>query len=413
MNLEALSLNLDTLLEYMTKARYSRSYTKVVKDEAEWILSHEFRNKWSSYLHVYQQHVSNGETESTLCNRRRIISILANFEEKGLFPHGGNTSSLFPHGAYWKLNYEFKELVDHLAKVEAKRGLKDSSIHGMLCSTSCFLLAMQKRGCDTIDAVQEEDVLSYFVNDMNGDIKILHGRGVMKDIRTMLKDGIDWRNGVCNKLLLFLPEMKGVTKNVQYLTKGEISKIKATLDAGILNKRNTAIGWLLLATGMRACDIAGLKLSNLNWKMDILSLVQQKTGVLLELPLTSVVGNHIYDYYINERPKVNSEFVFLREAVPYQGMTSGNINNIVNKLFDKAKIRLNPGDRRGSHLFRYNRATELLERGISQPIISAALGHESPSSLDPYIQIDLLHLKKYALDVSMFPVRQEVLCCEN
>jgi len=74
----------------------------------------------------------------------------------------------------------------------------------------------------------------------------------------------------------------------------------------------------------------------------------------------------------------------------------------------KAGIRQNPGDRKGMHLFRHYLATSLLGYGVEQPIISSTLGHQSPSSLAPYLSADFTHLKECALNIERFPVRKEV-----
>jgi integrase len=75
---------------------------------------------------------------------------------------------------------------------------------------------------------------------------------------------------------------------------------------------------------------------------------------------------------------------------------------------DKAGIRSRPGDRRGFHLFRHHLATTLLKHGISQPVISSTLGHQSPDSLAPYLSADFANLKKCALSIDCFPIKKEV-----
>jgi integrase len=74
----------------------------------------------------------------------------------------------------------------------------------------------------------------------------------------------------------------------------------------------------------------------------------------------------------------------------------------------QAGIRNQPGDRRGFHLFRHHLATSLLENGVEQPVISSALGHQSPKSLHTYPGADFLHLKECALSIECFPVKEEV-----
>ena len=408
MDLKHLSENLDTLLDYMDSHGYSKSYVSKIRSEADWIFEHAPESSWTGYQDIYEQYVLDGLSDTDLHNCRTVLNLLSAFDENGKYPDGRHTDSIFVRGAYGKLIPEFKELVDYSAAAAKARGLNPSSVKVMTSHVSCFFFAMQERGCRTVDSIQELDVLSFFIDGTVEDFQILRGRSYMKDVRTMLRDGLGWRDGACKKLLDYLPETKGITKNVQFLTESEVDSIKGALGSSMLSRRNTAIGYLLLATGMRISDVAGLKLSSLDWNADLISLKQQKTGAPLELPLTSEVGNSIYDYLTYERPKVDSEYVFLTDQAPYQRMCATNVDSIVSKIFDKAGIRLSPGDRRGGHLFRYHLATDMLERGAAQPVISAALGQQAPSSLNPYIQADLAHLKKPTLDISRFPVRKGV-----
>ncbi|RJW53382.1 hypothetical protein DXB25_00575 [Lachnospiraceae bacterium OM02-31] len=62
-------------------------------------------------------------------------------------------------------------------------------------------------------------------------------------------------------------------------------------------------------------------------------------------------------------------------------MSSGAVWHIASKIYDAAGIRLAEGNRRGTHLFRYNVATIFVGSGIPRPVASAVLGHEDPSSL--------------------------------
>ncbi len=73
-----------------------------------------------------------------------------------------------------------------------------------------------------------------------------------------------------------------------------------------------------------------------------------------------------------------------------------------------AGLRQKTGDRKGTHIFRHNLATSLLENGISRPIISQTLGHTAPDSLEPYLKADFIHLKKCAVSIEGFPVSEEV-----
>jgi integrase len=60
--------------------------------------------------------------------------------------------------------------------------------------------------------------------------------------------------------------------------------------------RNAAIIMLGLRMGLRASDIVNLNLTDISWKDSAISIIQQKTGVHLKLPLPVDVGNSLYRY---------------------------------------------------------------------------------------------------------------------
>jgi integrase len=175
-----------------------------------------------------------------------------------------------------------------------------------------------------------------------------------------------------------------------------------------LSLRDKAIGKLLLITGIRACDIAGMRLGHIDWETDEIRLPQQKTGQPLVIPLKASIGNPIYDYLIGERPGSGSDRVFLSSNHPHYPLKAGAVWHISAKIYKFAGVRQNKGNRRGTHLFRHNVATAMLGNGIQRPVASCMLGHASPDSLDAYIHADLVHLKECALGIGDFPATEEV-----
>lgn len=149
-------------------------------------------------------------------------------------------------------------------------------------------------------------------------------------------------------------------------------------------------------------------MDSIDWTNDRLHIRQQKTDVPLELPLTAVVGNAIYDYLTKERPQVDHLEIFISQCHPYAGLKSRSLSNVANKIMKAANVRGANGDRKGFHIFRHHLATTLLGNGIPQPVISRALGHSSPASLDTYLSADFSHLKECSLSIEQFPLRKGV-----
>ena len=166
-----------------------------------------------------------------------------------------------------------------------------------------------------------------------------------------------------------------------------------------MHLRDKAIISLALYTGLRCIDIVNLKLSDIDWKKDKISIIQEKTGVPLELPLLSSYGNILYDYITKERPKADIENVFIRLDANLP-LKVGGVISMIRLFFSKNDIC--GTKRKGTHIFRHNITNNLLKNEIPQYIISHILGHVLPESINPYLHTDFYHLKQQALDISEF-----------
>src|SRR6266446_8648282 len=67
--------------------------------------------------------------------------------------------------------------------------------------------------------------------------------------------------------------------------------------------RDYAMFLLIAAYGLRGCDIAGLKLADINWRAGELRVNQSKTRSPLRLPLTDPVAQALLDYLREGRPQ--------------------------------------------------------------------------------------------------------------
>jgi site-specific recombinase XerD len=167
--------------------------------------------------------------------------------------------------------------------------------------------------------------------------------------------------------------------------------------SGTVSARDAAVTLLALTTGLRACDIIALRLADIDWRGATITIVQQKTGNPLSVPLAALVKAKLADYVLDERPDSSDEHVFLRSLAPYTRLADhASIYRVTADTFDKAGV---VDVRAGTRFLRHNAASRLLRAGTSLPTISAVLGHASPESTNVYMSVDEVRLLECVLPV--------------
>lgn len=411
MNVQNLRDNYPKLISFMENNSYSKTYVDRFKREITKILVLADSEDWSCYTDVYLDYTKTPHSPDYLRDKRTIIGAIEQFDVYSRFPDGRRRHELFKRGAYPLLSPEFKSVIDYYCEAEKRRGKKVTTIYTESHNASTFFLSLQQKGIDSLVKITEEAVLSIF---MSPDETLLRSCSYKKNITAVLKACIPCHPETCHRILAFLPALRETRKNIQYLTSEEIQKVKEALANGEnpLTLCDKAIGMLALYTGLRGCDIAGMTLDSIDWDRDLIYIRQQKTELPLEIPLTAVVGNAIYDYLTSERPHTESRYIFVSQHRPYDRLKNRSIGNVAVRIMKAAGIRQFKGDRKGFHIFRHHLATALLGNGVPQPVISRTLGHTSPDSLDAYLSADFPHLKECSITIERFPVPEEVFSHE-
>ena len=174
-------------------------------------------------------------------------------------------------------------------------------------------------------------------------------------------------------------------------------RVVQTCVSGAVSARDAAITLLALTTGLRACDIVGLRLSDIDWRGQTLGIVQQKTNNPLRVPLTTLVAAKLADYVLDERPSSVDDHVFLRSVAPHVRLADhASIYRVTVGVFAKAGIT---DVKAGTRFLRHNAASRMLRAAVSLPTISAVLGHADPESTNRYMSVDADRLRQCVLEV--------------
>jgi len=156
--------------------------------------------------------------------------------------------------------------------------------------------------------------------------------------------------------------------------------------SGVVSARDAAITLLALLTGLRACDIIGLRLGDIDWRTRTVGLVQQKTGNPLTLPLPELLATKLADYVLSERPDTDDDHVFLRSVAPHTSLADhASVYRVTADTFRRAGVT---SVKAGTRFLRHSAASRLLAAGVPLPTISAVLGHCDADSTNHYMSVD-------------------------
>ena len=175
----------------------------------------------------------------------------------------------------------------------------------------------------------------------------------------------------------------------------QVQRLLAVVDRREPNgQRNYAMLLLAATSGLRSCEVRALRLDDIDWSNDEITIFSPKTGRSRKLPLTSPVGEAILDYLREERPPSVHREVFLSSRPP-RGPLRGKINRWLARCFDKAGIEKS---RRGAHTLRHSLAVHLLRSGETLKSIGDVLGHRSPETTFIYTKLHVEDLRTVALE---------------
>jgi len=105
---------------------------------------------------------------------------------------------------------------------------------------------------------------------------------------------------------LFMLSIRREEKIKPFMPQDDIAAVLSIIDRStVRGKRDYAIILLAAVTGLRACDIVGLSLDSMDWRIGEIRIIQEKTEKALALPLTTDVGEAVREYVLNARPHSN------------------------------------------------------------------------------------------------------------
>lgn len=276
-----------------------------------------------------------------------------------------------------------------------ERGLSDATIGDYCRAADHFFFWLAGRGT-SLDAIQ--------MSDIDDAIAAEHRRGAwnrrtIHDYAQRLRPFFAFaeKRGWCRTGLtvgITAPQFMADETVPKGIKREDVVRLLASvLDDRPVDKRDRAILMLFVAYGLRAGEVAGLRLDDLDWENEIIRVRCPKPGRTHVWPLTPAVGHAILRYITDVRPTCHGRSLFFTLQAPIRPVGRKTLGKIVHDRL--AGIGIVTG-RRGTHALRHAAAQHLLDQGMSMKVIGDFLGHSDPSSTAIYAKVDLAALREVA-----------------
>jgi len=338
---------------------------------------------------LYRESLHNGSISRNVYNlRTRGTRILREVFETGTF--------------YWKgpVEKEVPPLPESFEQIAAGIIGTDCLEHrdrNVLSVVRRFLLSLADAGINDISQIKAEHVQTFLSNISQTRAKSMDDviSSLRKLDRYLTNTGMA---GLPYAGLLMAPRARE-KRIYPCMPQDDLSLIIQSIDRSTaIGKRDFAILLLSLSSGMRAGDIAGIKLSDIDWRNNELRIVQGKTQNPVNLPMHRGVGSALADYILNGRPVSRSPQIFLRSLAPYQRFKDGvSVACVLRRRMNAVGISHEPGDGKTMHGIRRMLGTRMTIEGVPVTTIAQVLGHQNADSTRPYISLDIEGLRECAL----------------
>ena len=172
----------------------------------------------------------------------------------------------------------------------------------------------------------------------------------------------------------------------------QVTALLASCDpATRTGRRDLAILTLLARLGLRAGEVAALRLDDIDWRLGEIT-VRGKGNRHDRLPLPADAGQRIVAYLQDGRPgTAQGRTVFVRAQAPYRALTSNAVTTVVAYAGKRAGLGVI-----GAHRLRHSAATAMLRSGGSLTEIGQTLRHARPLTTAIYAKVDVEALRQLA-----------------
>lgn len=285
---------------------------------------------------------------------------------------------------------ELEELIERYRDyLTVERGLDPGTIENYVRVVSRFLAARSGRDLAELTAAE----VSGFMTSQSGQVSTRGAERLATGLRSFL--GFALVEGLTQVPLTgavpSVARWSGATLP-RGLTSQQVAGLMASCDRGQgIGRRDYAILVSLVRLGLRAAEVAALRLDDINWRAGEI-VVRGKGRTEERLPLPSDVGAAIAAYLREGRPRRPEREVFLRVCAPIRGLAPQGVAEVVRAASERAGL-----GSFGSHRLRHTAGTQMLQAGASLPEVAQVLRHRTIATTTIYAKVDHLALRELAV----------------
>ena len=172
----------------------------------------------------------------------------------------------------------------------------------------------------------------------------------------------------------------------------QVQALLASCDRGTAGgRRDLAMMTLLARMGLRAGEVAGLCLDDIDWRRGEITIAG-KGNRRDRLPLPADAGEAVADWLQQGRPPTALDrSVFIRVKAPHRGLTSGGVTQAVAAAARRAGLGVIY-----AHRLRHSAATAMLAQGASLTEVGQVLRHRRPHTTSAYTKVGIEALRALA-----------------
>lgn len=349
-------------------------------------------NFLEKYYHI---DIKNGKGKN-YCRRMRCMNILNSIDKNEKI--GIYRPKLMKH-----ILSNYNDLINEYEEYLVSNECASSTIFASRNSLIKLFTYLEKNNILSIDKVKINDIYS-FVNSLDTNI---YSQATIYNIKYKLKNFFQYlyeNNKFKFSGTDIFPKIAKYdrAKLPSFYTIEEINKMIEQIDRNTKKgKRDLAVLLLASIYGLRNSDIVHLKKENIKWNQNKIEIIQHKTKILLELPLTDKVKFAILDYMKNGRINIDSDYIFLPTKPPYKYINGDNYSSLYNVMSEYAKKAgvYDKNKKLGLHSLRHSAATNMLMNNTDINTVSAILGHQDVNTTNIYLNISIEQLRSLTLEV--------------